>query len=145
MLHRREKLRNAVNNEGVRVYVSLGLGAWKDEDYIIKLAAKYQLIPYWSPNLTEGDQANRIRDFERAIYPIWARLETMFMEKDKAAQRKEDFVKEEDVLHAMDVAIHGSGHRPDRAAPIDTATFRKREKLIDQAKAAKGEDAWYHK
>jgi hypothetical protein len=145
MLHRREKLRNSVNDQGIRVYMTLGLGGWKDESFILKLAQKYQLLPYWSPNMDAGDQANRISDFERNIYPVWARVEKMMMDKDAAAKSRAEYVKEEDILHAMDIAVCGAGHRPDRSSALDTAAFKKREKLIDQAKLAKGDDPWYHR
>jgi hypothetical protein len=65
------------------------------------LEDKYQLVPYWDKTIPECIRADRVKEFERAVFPIWAGI--MGREKEK----KDECA----ILHGCDIAIHGSGIR----------------------------------
>lgn len=85
--------------------------------------------------MEEATKANSIFDFERAIYPIWAKIETVDNEAEKKLSSKEAtsglIMGECVTLHKQDLAIFKSGIKPHR---IDIAQ-EKMNKL--RAKAAR--------
>ena len=87
---------------------------WDHHDLWEQMAVKHGMIPYWPADMDEASKAETMRQFERSIYPIWASIYNRGLEIEKKSNDKADDFIEIDVIHRCDVAVHGSGHRPNR-------------------------------
>lgn len=71
----------------------------------------FAVSPYWPEKMPLNIQAERMQQFERKIYPIWASINARHDAKDL----KGDVVPTLKSLHDCDIAIFNSGHKPDRS------------------------------
>lgn len=79
--------------------------AWRAQ-----MIQKYALRPFWPAKMTSDEQANRMRLFERMIYPVW---KPIYQAWEKSWQEK-DCASDLAILHRTDIAILKSGVRVDR-------------------------------
>ncbi len=101
-LHRRENSL-AIHCEKLRREAQR-LIEWRCQDFIETMIEPSGLRPYWV-DLDPGDQAIRIAEFERGIFPIWKRIE----EEGIRQGRSDDAI-----LHDQDIAIYESGWKVNR-------------------------------
>ena len=102
---------------------------------------KYALYPFWTKDVTESDQANRLKAFYSRIYPLWASIVSDHIRReleDKSREKSKDF-DDMTVLHLCDLTIYDSGNRPDRFTSGKTGIQEKKEKVVDMAKQAYGD------
>lgn len=90
---------------------ALNIGETKERALFREMSAKHQLLPFWPEKMPLDLRAERTRNFERAIYPLWASISARHAEEDFQGKP----VTELRTLHTCDVAIFNSGKRPDRA------------------------------
>ncbi len=118
-LHRRETLRATRYGPLRRLsFEDRNLPHWQDLGRIEEENNRLNPNGYWPKGMEESVKAQSMREFERAIFPIWKGIE----EKDKIADAKltpeqvaaQDVLLECLTLHKQDLAIHGSGIKPNR-------------------------------
>ncbi len=118
-LHRRESLLEAScensRKNGKR------LPNWKDESFIEQMAARNSLVPYWPAQLPVDVRDLELKNFERAIYPIWA---SIFAKADKDAK-----ATEQETVHRCDLAIFDACDAGRIQRPIREAKNVKREQV----------------
>lgn len=66
---------------------------------------QFQLSPYWDPRMPPGEQENRLKDFNREIYPVWGKIWSQW-ESSWESPTCEPEIK---VMHRCDWAIKDSG------------------------------------
>lgn len=73
---------------------------------------------FWPKDVSENERGARILDFERAIYPVWASIETKDREADANMTREQlaatTVLLECQTLHRQDEAIIASGKSVNR-------------------------------
>lgn len=104
-----------------------------DLGYLFDRGTKYGLTPYWSSDIEDWEQKDRMLKFNALIYSIWQPI-IIKMTKDF------DSFKEVQAIHACDLAIHASGFRPDRVSYASMEKDRKKSKLMDKINAARYAD-----
>ena len=65
-------------------------------------------------------------EFSGRLYPVWKPIQDRWA----ATLESDDCLSDMELIHRMDMAVHGSGEKPDRTKPVDVEKMRK----MDQAR-----------
>lgn len=123
-LHKLEKWRNMrLPPSGVPRYQTTGMDGPQAGDLIQYNQARYMIRPFWPRGVTTAMQEERMREFERRIYPIWKSI----FEHDGAADAEGPGIQEMESLHKADMAIFNSGSKPDRRPAASSRESRRFE------------------
>jgi len=95
--------------------------------FINRMQLKYNLTPYWPHGLSENEAGQRMKDFYARIFLLWMPIVRKHFTNhftNEADKTKGSPFNEINVLHLCDIAIHRSGHTPDREKPAPTGRGR---------------------
>jgi hypothetical protein len=117
------------------------MATWEGNDLISQAMRIMRPDGYWG-GVEAAVQDQRMKDFERSIYPIWCSV----AEKDRVAEEKLTSAQvhapgqvmfEVSTVHRQDIAIHESGKKPDGEL-VPTAALRKKAAVSDRYSSWKG-------
>ena len=89
---------------------------WQDRTWISEMVSRHNLRPYWT-DVEGGDQALRIEEFERGIFPTWKQIEDTGVARGDA-----DYT----IMHAQDIAIFESGWKVHRVGSNNKRSLKQK-------------------